>query len=76
MPARQHQPLTQASAAEYQNQAAPPLKNAVTAVAPALSTLNYTGRGQAAALNPNQLPNGPGNPATPGCNLTLFATGI
>ncbi len=62
--------------ARYQNQAAPPVSNPVAAVAPALFTLDYTGKGQAAALNPNLQPNGAGNPAAVGSHLMLFATGL
>ncbi|MBI2688570.1 MAG: hypothetical protein HYX27_19890 [Acidobacteria bacterium] len=43
--------------------------------APGLFTLDSTGRGQAAALNQNGSINGPGNPASLGSVLVLYATG-
>jgi uncharacterized protein (TIGR03437 family) len=49
---------------------------AVAPTAPALFTLDYSGKGQAAALNQNQLANGASSPAAAGSQLMLFATGL
>ena len=56
-------------------QATQPLTLNVTAVAPALFTLNAMGTGQAAAVNQDMSLNGPGSGAPAGSILSLYGTG-
>ena len=60
----------------YQGQLSAPLSVPVAATAPALFTLNYSGKGQAAALNQNDSVNAAASPAAAGSQVTLFATGL
>ena len=62
--------------ASYLGQAAAARTVAVAPTAAALFTLDYSGKGQAAALNQNQLANGASSPAAAGSQLMLFATGM
>jgi uncharacterized protein (TIGR03437 family) len=48
----------------------------VALAAPAIFTLDYSGKGQAVAFNQNQTLNNSTNPATKGGQLTLYATGL
>ena len=59
-----------------QGQLSAPVTVAVAATAPAVFTLNYSGKGQAAALNQDGSVNGSAKPAARGSQLTLFATGL
>jgi uncharacterized protein (TIGR03437 family) len=59
----------------YRGQIAPPPTVAVAASAPGLFTADYTGQGQAAALNQDGTINSPSRPAPIGNVISLFATG-
>jgi uncharacterized protein (TIGR03437 family) len=52
-----------------------PVSVALAATAPGVFTVDGSGHGQAAAVNQDGTPNGPGKPATAGSVLSLFATG-
>jgi uncharacterized protein (TIGR03437 family) len=60
-----------------QNQSTAPVNIAVNAAAPALFTLNYSGAGQAAAINnADNSVNGAAHPVAQGAYISLFATGL
>jgi uncharacterized protein (TIGR03437 family) len=59
----------------YQGQSAAPPTVAVAASAPGLFTADYTGQGQAAAVNENGTINSPSRPAPIGSVISLFVTG-
>jgi len=48
----------------------------VTAVTPALFTLDFSGKGQAAAVNSDGSVNGSAHPASAGGFVSLYATGL
>jgi uncharacterized protein (TIGR03437 family) len=56
-------------------QTTPPFTVPVAATAPGLFTINFTGAGQAVALNADGTVNSQANPAARGSNIMLFATG-
>jgi trimeric autotransporter adhesin len=60
---------------QNQGQSSAPVGVPIAAAAPGLFTTNFTGQGQAAALNGNQQANGAANPAARGSLISLFATG-
>jgi uncharacterized protein (TIGR03437 family) len=60
---------------EYQGRRSPPVSLPVTASAPAIFTLNASGKGQAAMLNETGCCNSVPNPAVRGTISSLFATG-
>jgi uncharacterized protein (TIGR03437 family) len=60
---------------EYQGKRSPPVTLAVIDSAPALFTLNASGKGQAAMLNETGCCNSVRNPALRGTAATLYATG-
>jgi uncharacterized protein (TIGR03437 family) len=60
---------------KYQDQATAPATVQVAPSSPALFTLDYSGRGQAVALNEDGTLNGVGNPARAGSSITLYLTG-
>jgi uncharacterized protein (TIGR03437 family) len=57
------------------NQFAAPLVVPVAATAPGIFTLDYSGKGQANAVNQDGSLNGPGNPASVGSTISLYVTG-
>jgi uncharacterized protein (TIGR03437 family) len=59
----------------YQGQTSAPITTAVASSAPGLFTLDSTGRGQAAAVNPNGSINSASTPAPIGSIVSLYATG-
>jgi uncharacterized protein (TIGR03437 family) len=60
---------------EYQGQTTAPVSVPVAAAAPAVFTYNYSGMGEAVALNQDGTLNGPGNAAPTGSDVTLYETG-
>lgn len=60
---------------EYQGRRSPPVRLAVTASAPAVYTLDASGKGQAAMLNETGCCNSVRNPAVRGTVASLYATG-
>ncbi|MCG8650160.1 MAG: hypothetical protein MI861_10015, partial [Pirellulales bacterium] len=60
---------------ERNGAASQPMTLQVAATAPAIFTLDGSGRGQAAALNEDGTVNGPSNPAARGSVVAVFATG-
>ncbi len=62
--------------AAYLAQPAAPKSLPAAPAAPAWFTADYSGKGQAVALNPNQQLNSAANPAARGSQVTLFATGL
>jgi uncharacterized protein (TIGR03437 family) len=60
---------------EYQGRRSPPVRLSVTASAPALYTLDASGKGQAAMLNETGCCNSVRNPAVRGTVASLYATG-
>ena len=57
------------------NQFAAPVVVPVVAAAPGIFSLDWSGKGQANAVNQDGSLNGPGNPASVGSTISLFATG-
>ncbi|MBZ5579046.1 MAG: SMP-30/gluconolactonase/LRE family protein [Acidobacteriia bacterium] len=62
--------------AEYLNQATAPQSLAVVAANPGLFTLNYSGKGQAVAVNQTGQLNTSSSPAAVGSQLLLYASGL
>jgi len=62
--------------ASYLAQPAAPQTLPAAAAAPAFFTADYSGKGQAVALNQSQQLNNAGNPAAQGTQLTFYATGL
>jgi uncharacterized protein (TIGR03437 family) len=60
---------------QYLGQASTPVTVPVAAVVPALFTLNGSGKGQAAAVNPDGSLNGAARPAKAGSFVSLYVTG-
>jgi uncharacterized protein (TIGR03437 family) len=56
-------------------QTAQPFMVPVAPTAPGIFTLNFTGKGDAVAINANGSINSPANPAARGSNLKIYATG-
>jgi uncharacterized protein (TIGR03437 family) len=62
--------------ASYLGAQSPPVTLPLSAAAPGIFTVNGTGTGQAAVLNPDGSLNGASNPAVRGSEVVLYATGL
>ena len=60
---------------QYNNTQSAVVRLRVVSSAPGIFTSDSSGKGQAAAINPDDSINGPESPAAPGSVVTLFATG-
>jgi uncharacterized protein (TIGR03437 family) len=61
---------------EYQGQTSQALAEPVSPVTPGIFSLDGSGRGQALALNEDGSLNSPGNPASAGSAIRVYATGL